>query len=80
MLPSKYFLIHAQDISSRSLCDYLHLKRGEKSTSNSVSVDVFTALRQQNAHLHIRLELLISEVLAFLVLLNFLSLGKVQPS
>lgn len=77
MSPSKYFLIHThRTFLAGSFVIISILKEEENQPSNSVLTDALTVLREKNGPLRTGLELPISEIFAFLVLLSFLSLGK----
>ena len=54
----------------------ISILKEENQPSNSMFTDALMLSREKNGPLHTGLELPISEMFAFLVLLSFLSLGK----
>lgn len=59
----------------------IFILKNEKSQSLiSMFMDEFIVIIKQNVQLHTGQELPVSEIFSFLVLSNFLSLGKVQHS
>lgn len=76
MSPSKYFLIHRHRTFLAGFFVIISILREENQPSNSMLTDVLMLSREKNGPLRTGLELPISEIFAFLVLLSFLSLGK----